>query len=153
MGFTDVATFRASGNVILTADREALSKMTSRIEACLGDALGYEVPTFLRTASDVEAVAAHEPFPVELVNASAGKLQVAFLASQPSAKARAEALGHSTEEDRLALGGSELYWLPSGGMSDSALDLKAIERAVGPMTIRTKNTVEQIAEKYLATGG
>ena len=31
-------------------------------------------------------------------------------------------------------------------MSDSALDLKAIERALGPMTIRTMGTLEQIAE-------
>ena len=55
-----------------------------------------------------------------------------------------------TDEDRLALDGRELYWLPSGGISDSALDLTAIERTLGAITIRTKTTVEQIAAKYFA---
>lgn len=35
-------------------------------------------------------------------------------------------------------------------MSDSELDLKAIEKALGTMTIPTKNTIEQIAAKYFA---
>jgi uncharacterized protein (DUF1697 family) len=150
MGFEDVATFRASGNVIFAADREPLPKMTARIEAGLGDSLGYQVSTFLRTASDVEAIAAHEPFPAGQVEASRGKLQVALLSAEPTAKARKEALAHSTDEDRLALDGRELYWLPSGGISDSALDLRTIEGTVGPTTIRTKNTVQQIAAKYFA---
>jgi hypothetical protein len=33
-------------------------------------------------------------------------------------------------------------------MADSALDLKAIERAIGPTTMRTKGTVEAIAGRY-----
>ena len=44
----------------------------------------------------------------------------------------------------------ELYWLPSGRMLETTLDLKAIERLLGPLTMRTKNTVEQIAAKHFA---
>ena len=35
-------------------------------------------------------------------------------------------------------------------MLDSALDLKAIERLLGVMTVRTKGTIEQIAERHFA---
>ena len=57
----------------------------------------------------------------------------------------------STDADRLAIERRELYWLPEGGMSDSELDLKAIAAALGPTTIRTKGTIDQIAAKYLAS--
>jgi hypothetical protein len=33
-------------------------------------------------------------------------------------------------------------------MLDSALDLKAIEKLLGAVTMRTKNTIEQIAAKH-----
>jgi hypothetical protein len=54
----------------------------------------------------------------------------------------------ATDEDRLAIAGSELYWLPSGGLLESSLDLKAIEAALGPDTRRTMGTIEHIAAKY-----
>ena len=33
-------------------------------------------------------------------------------------------------------------------MSDSPLDWKRVERAIGPTTIRTMGTIEQIAARY-----
>ncbi len=52
----------------------------------------------------------------------------------PSAKARREVLAMAADEDRLDLRGRELYWLPSGGMLDSALDLDAIDALLGLST-------------------
>ena len=43
LGFADVACFRASGNVVFSA-KDGEAKLTSEIEAGLGEALGYEVP-------------------------------------------------------------------------------------------------------------
>ncbi len=84
------------------------------------------------------------------MKASKGKLQVALLPKKPTAKARNQALGESNDEDRLAIEGRELYWLPSGGISDSELDLKLLEKTLGPWTMRTMGTIEQIAAKYFA---
>jgi uncharacterized protein (DUF1697 family) len=150
-GFQDVATFRASGNVILTeAGRSAPAKTTARIEEALSRALGYQVPTFLRTEAEMKAIAAREPFPAKLVKASAGKLQVVLLSVKPRAAAAKRALALATDEDRLVISGRELYWLPSGGMMDSGLDLKQIERLLGLNTMRTKATIDQIAAKFFA---
>jgi uncharacterized protein (DUF1697 family) len=159
IGFDDVATFRASGNVIFAAgaaapardgaqDREA--QLAARVEQAMLASLGYEVPVFLRSASEVRAIAAYEPFPAEIVQASAGKLQVLLLAAKPQPRAREEALALATDEDRLELRGRELYWLPSGGMMESALDMNAIGALLGLGTMRTKGTVEQIAIKCCA---
>jgi uncharacterized protein (DUF1697 family) len=148
LGLDRVATFRASGNVVFESGEEDGAALTGTIEAGLGDALGYEVPVFLRSGAEVVAVAAQGPFAAKEIEASKGKLQVTFLAEKPSAKARKAALAHATEEDRLAIAGRELYWLPSGGISESELDLKAIEASLGPGTTRTMGTVTQIAAKH-----
>jgi uncharacterized protein (DUF1697 family) len=148
LGLSAVACFRASGNVVFAAESESEAKLTARIEAGLGEALGYAVPVFLRSAAELSALAAHEPFDAAAVEAAKGKLQVALLPKKPTAKAGKAAMAEATDEDRLALEGRELYWLPSGGISDSDLNLKAIEAAVGPWTMRTMGTVEQIVAKY-----
>ncbi len=150
LGFGEVATFRASGNVIFGAGRTSERALTKTIEHGLGEALGYEVPVFLRSAAEVAVIAAREPFAAKLVKASKGKLQVTMLAKKPTAAARKKVLALSTDEDRLAIEGRELFWLPSGGTIDSELDLKAIDKALGKGTQRTKGTIEQIAAKHCA---
>lgn len=147
LGFSSVATYRASGNVIFEAPRQAEALLIAGIETGLQDALGYAVPTFLRSATKVRGIAAFDPFDLNLVAASDGKLQVSLLTSAPVARERARALALATDDDLLSIAGRELYWLPSGGMRDSDLDLGAIERLLGAATMRTKGTIEGIAAK------
>jgi uncharacterized protein (DUF1697 family) len=154
IGFEDVATFRASGNVIFSADagaggdREA--PLAARVEEAMLASLGYAVPVFLRSASEVQAIAEYEPFPAETVQASAGKLQVLLLVAKTQPRARKEVLALATDDDRLDVRGRELYWLPRGGVMESALDMNAIGTMLGLGTMRTKGTIEQIATKYFA---
>ena len=86
---------------------------------------------------------------VEAVEASKGKLQVALLGEAPSAAAKKRVMSLASEQDRLTVKGTELYWLPSGGTQKSALNMKAIDSAVGPNTLRTQGTIEQMAAKLL----
>jgi uncharacterized protein (DUF1697 family) len=149
MGFEEVATFRASGNVIFaTQKREAESKLAARVESVLDKRLGYDVPVFLRSDAEIAAVAAQAPFPAAKVKKSKGKLQVSLLQKKPSAAAKKKVLALATAEDLLAISERELYWLPSGGLLESDLDLKAIEKLLGADTRRTMGTIEQIAAKY-----
>ena len=149
LGLSEVSCFRASGNVIFATREKGEEKLKQRIEAGLGESLGYKVPVFLRNAAELAAVSVQEPFDAAHIKASKGKLQVAFLPAAPNAKVRRQALALASDEDQLAIKGRELYWLPSGGISESALDLKTIESAVGPWTMRTKGTVDQIAARLL----
>jgi uncharacterized protein (DUF1697 family) len=124
LGFSEVACFRASGNVVFTVEEKDEAKLRAVIEAGLARSLGYEVPV--------------------------GKLQVSLLRKKPSATSRRTVLAMSTDDDRLAIEGRELYWLPSGGMLDSSLDLKAIESLLDRSTRRTKATIDQIVAKHFA---
>lgn len=73
-----------------------------------------------------------------------------MLSDRPTAGVRKQVLALASQQDRLAFGESELYWLPSGGTMDSALDLKLVERLLGRLTLRTSNTIAQIAARHFA---
>jgi uncharacterized protein (DUF1697 family) len=141
IGFEGARSFRASGNVIF----EAPSKPSEgSIEQQLGKELGYEVVTFLRGAREMAALAEAEPFE------PGAKYHVMFLKALPSPAKQRSVLALSTEDDRLGWGARELLWRPRGRMTDSELDLKAVEKLIGPNTMRTNGTVEQIYTKYFA---
>jgi uncharacterized protein (DUF1697 family) len=149
MGLADVATFRASGNVVFVDPAgEPEPKLQKRLEAELEERLGYDVVVFLRSAKEVAAIAAREPFDAKAIGASKGKPQVVLLGRKPSAKARKAALALAPDGDLLVLDGRELHWLPTVGLSETELDTKALDAALGRGTTRTVGTIEQIATKY-----
>ncbi len=147
-GFEDVATFRTSGNVVFQAGGKEAG-IVRQAEAALGETLGFEVRVVLRSAREVKAIAAHEPFEPDVVAATEGRLQVILMAEKPSAAAKKRVLALATDDDRLALRGRELYWLPTAGTQGSDLDQAALGSALGLVTVRTMGTIEQLAAKFL----
>jgi uncharacterized protein (DUF1697 family) len=144
IGLENVTTFRASGNVIFDGPSEPATKLAKRIEKALADDLGFtKATTFIRTAAQMRALAADDPFPREPDQ----KLHVLFCLKKPPASV----LEYATSSDQLKIGRKELYWAPEGRMTDSELDLKAVEKLIGPNTMRTKGTVDQIAERWFGT--
>jgi len=150
MGFEDVGTFRASGNVVFGGASGSETKLKARVEDGLRDATGMEIVVFLRSADEIGAIAELDPFDPRRVAKSNGKLQVSILPKKPTAAARRKVLALATDDDPLVFGERELYWLPSGGLLESDLDLKAIEKLVGPSTRRTMGTMEQLAAKFFS---
>jgi uncharacterized protein (DUF1697 family) len=150
LGFSEVHTFRASGNVLFAAASEPVEEMAAHIESGLKSALGYDVPVFLRSSREIHKIAALQPFEQAHLEASKGKLQVMMLSAKPSAKARKQVLQLAGGDDLLAFGDRELHWLPSGGILDSQLDFKAVGELLGPTSTRTKGTIDQIVAKYFA---
>lgn len=149
LGYEDVAAFLASGNVVFGGSGTAATVQRAVTQG-LGEQLGYAVPTFLRQAKALKAVAAAEPFADRVGADKRGKLQVVFLAKKPTAKAAKEALRHDCDEDWLALDDSQLYWLPQAGLAEADLDFKALEKILGTTTVRTHNTVKRLVAKFFA---
>ena len=146
LGMTNVWAFLASGNVAFESASSSRAEVAALIESGLRKALNYEVPTFLRSASEVAAIAAAVPF-AATKGAVGGKLQVSLLARKPSASQQQQVLSYATANDQLAIEGKELYWLPDGKLTDSMLDMKAIGKALGSMTTRTLRTVQRLSVK------
>ncbi len=62
LGFGNVRTYIQTGNVFFEAEEGERVALTQAIEGRLRQALGYDVPTFLRTAPELERTLALDPF-------------------------------------------------------------------------------------------
>jgi uncharacterized protein (DUF1697 family) len=143
LGFEGVWTYIASGNVVFEASGRA-AELERAIEEKLEDALGFEVTTFLRRASDVRHAASEKPFG----RVPAGKSHmVAFLRRKPTAAERKAIQEKSTSSDTLVVDGREVHWLIQGRMMDSELKPKDWDVLDQPTTTRNTTMLAKLAEK------
>ena len=152
LGFERVETFIASGNVIFSSPSNDAHAMESRIAAHLHEALGYEVPTFIRSQSELDSVAAYEPREPPTADPS---VYVIFLAAAAAAEFRRSLQGLSTDTDRFEFAGREAFWLISGKLSESPLFGKDFTKVTGgvPTTMRNMKTVRRLVAKYPGADG
>ena len=148
---THVETFIASGNVIFTSDATEL-ELVPRIEAHLKKKLGFDVPTLLRTDTELAAVSRYQSFTAGEVE-TAHALYVGFFADLLARDAVKALRGTSDEGDLFHARGRELYWLRATGMAESKFSSAGFEKALGAITtFRNITTVRKLSEKYPATG-
>jgi uncharacterized protein (DUF1697 family) len=147
MGFEGVSAFLASGNVLFRSGTKSAATLESTIEQGLEEMLGYSVPTFVRSAGDVTRISQRQPFSKAALAASTGNLQIALLSASPATSNHESALAMATPDDQLALDRREMYWLPKETISESELNVKTLEKILGPLTIRTQRTMMRLATK------
>jgi uncharacterized protein (DUF1697 family) len=149
LGFTGVETVIASGNVLFSSSARNTAALEANIERHLASALGYEVTTFIRSPSEMSAVAAFDPFPGLVQDGHT--LSVAFLKQHPGKPVAERLHGMRTDYDELRVHGRELYWLARGRTSDSRIWRTPMEKILGgPATSRNVATVRRLAEKLHA---
>lgn len=147
LGYGDVETFIASGNVIFRSAAEDTRALEQQIEAYLRVSLGYEVATFVRTTAEVAGIAAYTPFPVEEIESNT--LYIGFLQTPPGSEALRKLAALQTPLDEFRVNGRELYWLCRTTISQSKVSGAQIERALGmATTLRNVTTVKKLAAKY-----
>lgn len=145
VGLDAVETFIASGNVIFDSSR-ALPPLEKKIAATLHAELGYEVETFLRTATVVKAIAEYQPFASA---ADDDKLYIGFLHALPPPAAQQKLLAFSSSDEQFHFHDRELYWNLRHKFSDSKFAGPQLEKLLGvPMTMRNVTTVRKLAAKY-----
>jgi uncharacterized protein (DUF1697 family) len=148
LGFTDVATFIASGNVIFTTKSKDATALQKKIEAHLQRELGYEVKTFLRSDADLVRIACCQPFPAAKIKA-ARTLLVGFMETPLSAEAAKIWLALKTKEDDFHTNGCEVYWLCKNGQGQSKYFNVSFEKMLkARLTFRNMNTVAKLSAKY-----
>jgi uncharacterized protein (DUF1697 family) len=110
IGLKDVETFIASGNVVFTAPPGKTASLERKIEKRLHQSLGYEVRTFIRTESQVAAIAGYKPFEDTQLR-SAQAVNVAFLGDPLEPAAVKLLMAMRTSIDDFHVNGREMYWL------------------------------------------
>jgi uncharacterized protein (DUF1697 family) len=146
MGFSDVETFIASGNVVFST--KAAKGLDAKIARVLEQELGYAVATFVRTVAEVAEAAAHAPFAEKDVAACPTYL-VGFLSKELDAASLARVKALETDADQFHVRGRDFWWLSKHPQSKPAISGRVLEKALGqPTTLRNVNTIRRMAERY-----
>lgn len=149
LGFSNVETFIASGNVIFDSTSKRTRTLEGRIESRLGETFGYRVDTFVRSTSDLANIASYKPFHDSELNTEGNALYIAFTTGEPSDESKRKLLEFKSEADDFQVYGREVYWLCRKRFSESGFSGAQLERVLGmPATLRNANTVRRLAAKY-----
>jgi len=150
LGFADVATFIASGNVLFSCKVTDTSTLESRIASHLQASLGYQVDTFVRTTEEVAKVSTAKIFPED--GQEGIIIHVSFLQSAlPKATAQKLATVR-TATDEFRVVGREYFWLYRGlRTSDSKVwtlpEIKALRLPTS--TMRNMTSIRKLIAKHL----
>jgi uncharacterized protein (DUF1697 family) len=149
IGFSNVETFIASGNVIFDSKSKEVKALEKKIENQLEKALGYKVATFLRTPDELLEIIGIKPFKGAEKNAHA--LYIGFVPDFPTDESKKKLMSFRSDTDDFHVNSRQVYWLCREKMSRSNFSYSKLERMFGmPATFRNVTTVQKLAEKYRA---
>jgi uncharacterized protein (DUF1697 family) len=144
-GCERVRTYIQSGNVVCAAPAVLARGLPAAVARDLERRFGLRVPVVMRTAAEMERVAAGNPFLAAGTDPAA--LHVAFLGEVPE-KGRAAGLDPGrSPPDELALRGREVYLRLPSGTARSRITNAWLDAVLGTFsTIRNWRTVLQLLE-------
>lgn len=142
LGLADVQTYIQSGNVVFRS-RLSEARVRKMLETALTERLGKPVDVMIRTASELRAVLADNPFP------EAPPSRVAVLFSPDPVPNRAVDDVIAPGREQVVSGKRELYIFYPDGMGRSKLKLPATFRRT---TARNINTVAKLVALTTAGG-
>jgi len=96
LGFTNIRTILASGNVLFEACEEDRARLTRKIEQTLQKKFGVEIFVMIRTIGEIQALLESKPFKSTQITAQT-KLHVSFLPFDLKHDLKASQRLHSTE--------------------------------------------------------
>ena len=109
LGFFNVATFIASGNVVFETTTKRTETLERMIEKALKEALGYEVRTFVRGEDELAKIVNYRPFPGSKFDET-WQSNIIFLADNLNTKLKQNVKALRTKTDAFEVHGREVYW-------------------------------------------
>ena len=148
LGLLDVRTLLQSGNLVFRGGTKRGPALEAALEAAAARKLGLESDVFVRTAEELDAIVARNPFP-DAAKRDPAHLVVVFLKA-PAAAALAALRAAIPGREELKADGRQLYIVYPDGIGTSKLNAALIDRKLGISgTARNWNTVLKLAD---ATG-
>jgi uncharacterized protein (DUF1697 family) len=135
LGFCDVRTYIASGNVVFTCSA-AEKSVKQKLERALAEYAGKPVGVLVRSGAEMAKILADNPFP----SAAPNRTVAIFLETKPPADFLSGVTGQKNEE--IAAGKREIYVHYPDGMAQSKLRIAAASAG----TARNINTIAALAD-------
>jgi uncharacterized protein (DUF1697 family) len=149
-GFKDLVTVAASGNLILTDERDP-AFIETHLERILANSFGFKSCVMVRDKAQVQAAIDDNPFHGIGPNHGSDKMvHSIFLSQQPEQSRFDDLLSEHQDKgsERLALGDRVLYLDYVYGVGVSDLSNKLLERRLGCKgTARNMNSLKNILAK------
>lgn len=134
LGFDDVKTVLASGNVLFTTTEDDGSALTGRIEKALTDEFGYSARVILVRQSTLADVVAAYPF-----DEVDDKHPYVIFATDPAVFDALDRQGLDESVERVASGNGVLFWEVSRGLSTDSTFAKRTAKVKSTATTTTRN--------------
>jgi len=143
LGFDNVWTFINSGNVVFDTSGSRTT-IEHSMETALEAEFGFECTTFVRTAAELRAALAVEPFAV----AAGDTYFITFLKDAPSTDVAKALRVASNDFDTLEVHGRDVHWRMHGKSTDTKVK-PATWKLLGPnsSTSRNVNMLRKLSAK------
>ncbi|MGG1517269.1 DUF1697 domain-containing protein [Paenibacillus oryzisoli] len=153
LGYTDVATYIQSGNVVFRAGSQLAEGLESTIHEALLAQLGYDIPVLVRTPAELRAIVAGLPWPLPQKGAaSEPQVYVTLLAQPPSEAGLAKLQGVQSGEDAFVVVDRTVYVLVRQRYGDTKLSNQTMEKKLGvSATTRNWETINRLIQLAEAT--
>lgn len=149
LGWSDVATYIQSGNVVFDADC-APAEAEAALEARIASVYGYDAPTVVRTAAQWAGYAPACPFP-DAARATPNYLLM-LVSKRPPAAGAAEFIQARAQAGEAVRQAGDAIWIHfPNGSGTSKITPTIIDKAIGsPATSRNHRTVVTLQEMLAA---
>ena len=145
LGYSDVRTHLQSGNAVFTAPTRSAVSVSRDVAAAIGTELEMDVDVVVRTAAELTAALAHDPFGGRATDDS--RYLVVFLEKAPPASWLSGIdRGSYAPEEVAVMGKHAFLWLPGGVQNSRLARTLTDKRLGGTWTMRNRRTVVALAE-------
>ncbi|HEX4860459.1 MAG TPA: DUF1697 domain-containing protein [Rhizomicrobium sp.] len=146
IGLAEPRTLLQSGNLVFASKSSSTAALEKLLEREVAARFGVKPDVVVRSAKEIDAVIARNPFAKEAKN-DPGRLHVHFLKS-PASAAQVAALNAAIKGREVVKGaGAEVFIYFPDGAGNSKLTGAVVERHLGARgTARNWNTVTKLAE-------
>jgi len=144
LGFTEVATYLQSGNLVFSSAGKA-AKHEAALERALAQHFGFPVETLVRDAKAWSALVAANPLP-KLAEKDPAHLLVGLSKKPLRKEVLVELRERAQGAERVELAGGALWLHYAAGVARSKLTPAVLDRAAGStVTARNWRTVQELA--------
>jgi uncharacterized protein (DUF1697 family) len=145
LGLRDVRTLLQSGNLVFRGAAKTGAALEAMLEAAAKRGLGLDTDIHVRTAAELGAIVARNPFP-RAARRDPAHLVVVFLKAAPAAAGVAALRAAIPGREEIEADGRQLYVVYPDGIGTSRLNAALLDRTLKVRgTARNWNTVLKLA--------
>jgi len=138
-GYTDVATYINSGNLIISSSKKAAT-VEREISNAIKDTFGRPIDVTVRTPAQLKKILAENPYP----DGNPSQVTVAFLTKAPPANAQDKVAAVATDHEPFTFAGQDVYVNYSQGIGKSKLAERFSDIIGVSSTVRNIRTIEKV---------